>query len=93
MGSERPFQLNGFWQHVPRVAALNTGHAQHHRIQRVNLPAGHALQHRHQLAGKQNGIFAFMWPSGMCAFAMDTQHDTIDVGIKCAATRGKLTHR
>ena len=93
MGTQRAFQLDAFRQHVPGVTARNAGHAQHHRIQRVDVAAGDALQRRYQLARQHDGVVAFMRTCGVRAFTGNADHEAVDVGVERPAAGGELTNR
>ena len=93
VGTQGTFQLHAFRQHVPGIASLDPRHAEHHRVEGVHLPAGHALQHRHQLAGQQDRIPSFMWAGGMRPLPGHFEDEAVDVGVERAAAGGKFAHR
>ena len=93
VGAQRPLQLDALRQHVPGIASLDPRHAEHHRVEGVHFPAGHALQHRHQLAGQQDRILSFMWAGGMRPLPGHFEDEAVDVGVERAAAGGKFAHR
>ncbi len=76
-----------------RYCPLDPRHAEHHRVEGVHFPAGHALQHRHQLAGQQDRILSFMWARGMRPLPGHFEDEAVDVGVERAAAGGKFPHR
>src|SRR5471030_2380390 len=82
VGAHRAFEVDLLRQHIPRIAALNAGDADHHRLLSAEVAADQGLQGGDDVAGGDNAVDTVFRVCGVRAFAGDGYLEAVNVGIE-----------
>src|SRR5471032_2337645 len=82
VGAHRAFEVDLLRQHIPRIAALNAGDADHHRLLSAEVAADQGLQSGDDVAGGDNAVDTVFRVCGVRAFAGDGYLEAVNVGIE-----------